>query len=74
MYSKNEIKIYIDELLDLNNYFDKDLCNNNSEYHLYIVLGHEGFIDFGHYISYIKNMSTQNWLEFDDAEVKELGN
>ena len=69
---KNEIQVNIDETLDLHDYIYNDFCDNNSVYHLYGILCHEGFINYGHYFSILKLEEHNNWFKFDDKSVSEI--
>jgi hypothetical protein len=40
---------------------------------LYGIINHYGSINGGHYISFIKNERTNQWWEYDDSTVKQLG-
>ena len=43
-------------------------------YDLYAVVNHIGNIESGHYFSYIKFHQRENWYEFNDSSVKNIGN
>ncbi len=63
--NKINSKVYFDENLNLNNYIDYEICNNqNCQYQLFAIANHKGSIDFGHYFAYIK--INGNWFEFND--------
>ena len=63
--NKINSKVYFDENLNLNNYIDYEICNNqNCQYQLFAIANHKGSIDFGHYFAYIKINGT--WFEFND--------
>ena len=47
--------------------------NNRIIYNLYAIINHFGFINFGHYTSYIK-LIDNNWFCFDDNKVYNLKN
>lgn len=70
------ITVNIDEILNLNDYIDKDLCDNNLVYHLYLILCHEGFINFGHYYNIIKLNEQNKWYKLDDKYIsgKDINN
>ena len=63
--NKINSKVYFNENLNLNNYIDYEICNNqNCQYQLFAIANHKGSIDFGHYFAYIK--INGNWFEFND--------
>lgn len=73
--TKNESFVTFPYELDISPYIDKE-CLNNKEinyifYNLIWVINHKGFIDFGHYISFIKNKNNL-WYVFDDSKVEIL--
>ena len=41
-------------------------------YHLYAVITHSGFDDFGHYKCFCKNHVNNNWYRFNDTQVSEI--
>jgi ubiquitin C-terminal hydrolase len=67
--SRNKIntKVSFSETLNLNNFIDSEICNNNYQYQLYAIANHKGTIDFGHYYANIK--IDGNWYEFNDSMV-----
>lgn len=54
----------------------KDFMANNidqiTKYELRGVVMHEGTADFGHYTSYIKDLSTDKWFLYNDSYVTEV--
>ena len=58
------MKPYIDEECE---------TDKNFLYKLYVIIYHQGDLDFGHYISYIKITGQDNWYEFNDVIVTNLG-
>ena len=64
------VKIKIDEILDLNNYFDfKDI---GCIYELIEVIAFVGQNDMGHFIAFCKDPITDKWLRFNDAIVEDV--
>ena len=70
--AKNECKVTFNEILDINEFIDRD-CGYNEEslYSLFGVVNHSGIVDFGHYYSYIK-VNNKDWYEFNDDSVKAI--
>jgi ubiquitin C-terminal hydrolase len=70
--SKNECNVKFNEILDINEFIDRD-CGYNEEslYSLFGVINHFGIVNFGHYYSYIK-VNNKDWYEFNDDSVKEI--
>ena len=63
--NKINSKVYFNENLNLKDYIDYEICNNqNCQYQLFAIANHKGSIDFGHYFAYIK--INGNWFEFND--------
>lgn len=43
-----------------------------THYIIYMLITHEGNLEFGHYRSFIKIIDTNQWYEFNDSIVKEI--
>lgn len=67
---KNLVKFPINNL-DLSKYIFKLSSNQRCEYNLYAVANHLGDSNFGHYISYCKNLDNR-WYKYDDESVIEV--
>ena len=72
---KNECIVNFPEVLDMKEFIDHE-CGLDKEplYNLYAVINHLGNMECGHYFSYIKNMKTKEWYEFNDSIVKKIDN
>ena len=72
---KNDILVEFTEKLDLKKYVDQEIESKQLfDYDLYAVINHEGDLKEGHYYSYIKLYGQEDWYEFNDNLVKNLGN
>ena len=71
--TKSCIKITYDSDLNLSNYFSNS-NDIDTNYSLYSVIVHEGEIDNGHYLIYIKNFSTNKWFKYNDNIVYQVKN
>ena len=66
--------IYFNEEIDLTDYIDLNLNSESTIiYQLYGDINHKDSLEFGHYYSYIKFFYSNEWYEFNDTEVNELG-
>ena len=72
---KNECIVTFPEVLDMKEFIDHE-CGFDKEplYGLYAVINHLGNMECGHYFSYIKNLKTKEWHEFNDSIVKKIDN
>ena len=72
---KNECIVNFPKVLDMSEFLDHD-CGFDMQpfYDLYAVVNHIGNIESGHYFSYIKFHQRENWYEFNDSSVKNIGN
>ena len=59
--------IEYEEQLDLSSYYNKKDCE--PIYSLYAVIVHEGYINKGHYFTFIKNFEKNRWIKFNDTKV-----
>ncbi|NXE03744.1 UBP50 hydrolase, partial [Lophotis ruficrista] len=59
--------------LDLSPY-SSPLSWKNAEYSLCAVVKHSGLLDDGHYTAFCKHSVTQDWYNFDDADVTKIPN
>ena len=67
-FGKSNKSIEFYDEIDLKNFIDNDLeNNNNTKYKLFGISNHSGTLDFGHYYSYTK--VNDNWYEFNDSYV-----
>uniref|UniRef100_A0A8D0EBM0 Ubiquitin carboxyl-terminal hydrolase 50 n=1 Tax=Salvator merianae TaxID=96440 RepID=A0A8D0EBM0_SALMN len=57
--------------LDLSPYI-YPLFRKNPKYSLFAVVNHFGDLDSGHYTAFCKHTITQNWYNFDDAQISEI--
>ena len=64
------VKIKLDEILDLNNYFD--FKGIGCIYELIEVIAFVGQNDMGHFIAFCKDPITDKWLRFNDAIVEDV--
>ena len=73
---KNECFVSFPQVLDLSEYVDQELNSDKPKpiYTLFAVVNHAGNMDYGHYFSYIKLYNKQDWYEFNDSSVKNIGN
>ena len=73
--TKNECLVTFPQNLDMMEFIDYE-CGYNKEsiYSLYAVINHTGTIDFGHYYSDIKFQKKEEWYEFNDSTVTNIGN
>lgn len=67
---KNLVKFPIDSL-DLGKYMLKINNDQKCQYSLYAIANHLGDSNFGHYISYCKNINNK-WYKYDDDSVTEI--
>ena len=66
--------MFYPEEIDIRSYIDEECeLSKNTLYRLYAVLYHQGDLEFGHYISYIKIFGQHNWYEYNDCIVNNLG-
>ena len=73
--TKNECIVDFPEILDINDYIDADFkMNINTIYNLFGIINHIGAVNFGHYYSFIKFYNKIDWYEFNDSDVKYIGN
>ena len=70
--SKNDSKITFSEFLNLNEFLEDDLKNQNIRLKLLGIIYHIGFIESGHYYVIIK--IRDQWFKFNDNEVTEINN
>ena len=71
--TKNNCIVYFDEILNLSNYIDEELCKDSEfNYELYGVINHIGSLEFGHYFTFIKMLNNKKWFEYNDSVVKEI--
>ena len=71
--TKNNCIVYFDEILNLSNYIDEELCKDSEfNYELYGVINHIGSLEFGHYFTFIKMLNNKKWIEYNDSVVKEI--
>ena len=59
--------------LDMSPFLSSQVGQGSQIYDLYGIINHYGSINGGHYISFIKNERTNQWWEYDDSTVKQLG-
>ena len=73
--TKNECIVDFPEILDINDYIDEDFKTNiNTIYNLFGIINHIGAVNFGYYYSFIKFYNKIDWYEFNDSDVKYIGN
>jgi hypothetical protein len=53
--------------LDLNPFLQDQNKAQDAKYDLFGIISHRGSINGGHYVSYCKNIETNQWLEHDDS-------
>ena len=70
--SKNDSKITFSEFLNLNEFLEDVLKNQNIRLKLLGIIYHIGFIESGHYYVIIK--IRDQWYKFNDNEEKEIIN
>lgn len=62
--------------LDLRHFIHRDFIGAHAgattEYDLMGVVNHRGSFNGGHYVAYCRNLATDNWLEFDDCQVRNV--
>ena len=58
----------------MSEFIDKD-CGFDKEpmYNLFAIVNHSGSIDFGHYHSYIKFKNSEDFYDFNDSTVTNIG-
>ena len=73
---KNECYVSFPQVLDLSEYVDQELNSDKPKpiYTLFAIVNHAGNMDYGHYFSYIKLDKRQDWYEFNDSSVRNIGN
>ena len=73
---KNECFVSFPQVLDMSEFIDQELNIDKPKpiYTLFAVVNHIGNMDYGHYFSYIKFDKRQDWYEFNDSSVKNIGN
>ena len=71
---KNECMVNFPQILDMSEFIDKE-CGYGQKpvYNLFGVINHVGKIEYGHYFSYIKIQDREDWFEFNDSAVKNIG-
>ena len=71
---KNECLVTFPPILDMSEFIDKD-CGFDKEpmYNLFAIVNHSGNIDFGHYNSYIKFKDSEDFYDFNDSVVTNIG-
>lgn len=73
--TKNESFVTFPYELDISPYIDKECLNNKEMNYIFYnsigVINHKGFIDFGHYTSFMKNKNNL-WYVYDDSKVEIL--
>ncbi|KAG8145063.1 hypothetical protein E2320_013441 [Naja naja] len=57
--------------LDLSPYI-YPLFRKNPKYNLFAVVNHFGDLDGGHYTAFCRHTLSQNWYNFDDAQINEI--
>jgi ubiquitin C-terminal hydrolase len=72
--TKNECFVSFPQVLDMSEFIDNE-CGFNREpiYNLFAVINHAGNIDCGHYYSFIKLNGQNDWYEFNDSSVRNIG-
>ena len=72
--TKNECFVSFPQVLDMSEFIDNE-CGFNREpiYNLFAVINHAGNIDSGHYYSFIKLNGQNDWYEFNDSSVRNIG-
>ena len=71
---KNNILVEFNETLSIEKYVDTE-CEKRSafNYDLYAVIYHGGDLNGGHYYAAIKLFGQENWFEYNDTVVRNLG-
>ena len=67
---KNECIINISEDLNMNEFCDESINENDLNFKLFSIINHTGSIEYEHYFSTIKIDS--NWYEFNDSFVRKI--
>lgn len=72
--TKNECIVKFPPILDMSEFIDKE-CGFGNEplYDLFAIVNHTGNMDYGHYYSYIKFKNQENFYEFNDSTVLNIG-
>ena len=52
--------------LDIDDYVTEDLKGKDNKYVIFAVLVHSGYVDSGHYYTYVRSPGQYDWLCFDD--------
>ena len=72
--NKNECVVTFPQNLDMKDFIDSECgFDKDSNYNLYAVINHTGTIDFGHYYSDILFHQKEEWFEFNDSSVVNIG-
>ena len=72
--NKNECFVTFPQNLDMKDFIDNECgFDKDSNYTLYAVINHTGTIDFGHYYSDILFHQKEEWFEFNDSSVINIG-
>lgn len=80
---KNNHSFEFDEVLDLESILPQETNQSSSQqlnrlsqqdtvvnkYHLHSILVHRGTLDYGHYYSFIRPSTDEQWYEFNDERV-----
>jgi hypothetical protein len=67
-FNKNHNTVRFDEIINIHKYtkyINEDMCN----YELFGVINHQGNVQNGHYLSYIKK---KDWFSFDDTSITKI--
>ena len=71
---KNQCVVTFPKVLDISEFIDHELGRDKQPfYDLFAVVNHYGNIESGHYFSYIKFHQKEDWYEFNDSIVRNIG-
>ena len=68
--TKNDVRVFFKENIDLKDYCDNDLFKEKTKYRLCGTINHIGNINYGHYYSFIR--IGEIWYEFNDSIVRKV--